>query len=83
MPSKESGLIILEHKALESPLKVYSFWLRDHCRCAHCYGETSQRKFNITDIPLDVHPIETNINNNAVHIKCILRSLSILNLLFF
>lgn len=70
MPHQKDEMLTIHHKALQSPLKVYSFWLRDHCRCVDCYGETSQRKTNINDIPLNVEPKKLKIENDTVHINC-------------
>lgn len=75
MCDENSGMIVLQHQLLSSPLKVCSLWLRDHCRCEKCYGETSQRKTNINDIPVDIHPIDLKMENNDVHITCELKRL--------
>lgn len=65
------SLIRLQHKALNRSFDVCSFWLRDHCRCPLCYNkENSQRKFNITDIPLDIEPTELKTESNNVSITC-------------
>lgn len=70
MSADNDNTIVLEHKSLDCPLRVCSFWLRDHCRCAKCYGETSQRKFNIIDIPIDIKPIDLKTEDDNVCIKC-------------
>ncbi|XP_055318244.1 trimethyllysine dioxygenase, mitochondrial-like isoform X2 [Sitodiplosis mosellana] len=62
-------MLEIHHKSLQSPIKVCSFWLRDHCRCVDCYGETSQRKFNINDIPLNVEPTELTIETDTIHVN--------------
>lgn len=64
-------MLILNHKLLESPLEICSFWLRDHCRCADCYlKDTFQRKFNISDIPLDVEAKHLKIADDLLHVTC-------------
>lgn len=74
MPSDEKPkLLSFEHNKLEKPINVCSLWLRDHCRCEKCYGETAQRKYNILDIPLDVQPKDTKTIDDTIHIKCKLK----------
>lgn len=70
MPHGNHELLEIQHKALKKPLKLCSFWLRDHCRCSNCYGETSQRKFNLSNIPLDIEPKGWNIDNECLNVKC-------------
>lgn len=70
MPSEKVGMIVIEHHELEQPLRVCSFWLRDHCRCSNCYGDTLQRKGSITDIPLDVEATELKTENENLLVKC-------------
>lgn len=69
--SSTVDLLSIEHKTLKQPLKVDSFWLRDHCRCSKCYGPTFQRSSNIMDIPFDVKPTEIK-EESATHlnVKC-------------
>lgn len=83
MPAEKDGLLFLHHNALESPLKVCSLWLRDHCRCINCYGETFQRKFNIAEIPLDVKPTELKTENNFILVTCELNIYAHLNFFLF
>lgn len=75
MSDETSGMIVLQHESLSSPVKVCPLWLRDHCRCDKCYGLTSQRKTSIIDIPVDIHPIDSKMENNDVHITCELKRL--------
>lgn len=70
MPVEKDGLLFIHHNALASPLKVCSLWLRDHCRCINCYGETFQRKFNLAEIPMDVKPTELKTENNFILVTC-------------
>lgn len=70
MPHQKDGMLIIHHKSLQNPLRVCNFWLRDHCRCTDCYGETSQRKFNINDIPLNVEPSILKAENDTIHVNC-------------
>lgn len=65
------NFIVIEHDALEQPLRLNNFWLRDHCRCSTCFSaETHQRKFNFLDIPLDVRPVDLTIKGDCIHIAC-------------
>lgn len=66
----EEKFVTIYHKLLAQPLKLNSFWLRDHCRCSKCYSTSFQRSFNILDISLDVDPIEMKNESKFVHIKC-------------
>lgn len=70
MPHGKNGLLEIQHKLFNNPLKLCSFWLRDHCPCINCYGETFQRKFNLKDIPLDIEPKQWNIDNDYLSITC-------------
>lgn len=70
-PKKNENVIYIHHKAdAPSPLKVCSFWLRDHCRCTNCYGETFQRKTNLADIPLDIQLTDSKTENNLLRVTC-------------
>lgn len=63
-------MITIQHKSLTTPFKVCSFWLRDHCRCSKCYGETSQRKLNIVDLPINIEPTDQTTDDNNLRITC-------------
>lgn len=64
--------VTIDHESLAQPLKLNSFWLRDHCRCSKCYSTSFQRSFNILDIPLDVDSVEVKNENGIISIKCML-----------
>lgn len=52
-------------------LKLNSFWLRDHCRCNQCYdSETFQRKFNLLDIPIDIKPKSSTLDDSLLKVIC-------------
>lgn len=70
MPHREDGMLVLQHEALESPFEVCSVWLRDHCRCANCYGDTYQRKCNINEISLNVEPTALKAEHDFLHVTC-------------
>lgn len=70
MPVEDPAMITLHQKSLNLSFEVCSFWLRDHCQCSSCYSEMAQRKFNITDIPLDIEPTELKTENNSVSVTC-------------
>lgn len=63
-------MLTLRQKSLNLAFDVCSFWLRDHCQCSECYSEMKQRKFNITDIPLDIEPTELKTEDNNVSVTC-------------
>ncbi|XP_055318268.1 trimethyllysine dioxygenase, mitochondrial-like [Sitodiplosis mosellana] len=65
---KNRGVIVIHHNELPNPLQVCSFWLRDHCRCTNCFGDTLQRKINLAHIPLDVEPTHSKTENNLLRI---------------
>ena len=67
----EEFLQINSHQALTEPLVLSHFWLRDHCRCDECYAhDTYQRRLNLLDIPIDIKPTETHIQETELRIKC-------------
>lgn len=70
MPHQRDGMLEIHHQKLQSPLRVCNFWLRDHCRCNDCYGETHQRKININDIPLNVEPNDLRAGADTIYVKC-------------
>lgn len=60
-------LVTIEHKSFPNgSIRLSNIWLRDHCRCIKCYSETFQRRGNILDIPLDIHPINCQLNDDDV-----------------
>lgn len=67
---EKSQMIEITHSELQNPLVICSFWLRDHCQCSICYSDTSLRKTNILDIPLDVTPTEVKVENNIIYVTC-------------
>ncbi|KAG5680014.1 hypothetical protein PVAND_009547 [Polypedilum vanderplanki] len=53
----------------ENLYEIDTFWLRDHCRCVHCYNiETFQRKTNILDIPDDINASDFIIKNGKLQV---------------
>ncbi|EDV90505.1 trimethyllysine dioxygenase, mitochondrial [Drosophila grimshawi] len=51
----------LKHGKTGQSLEVNEFWLRDHCRCVECLNtETKQRRYDLLDIPADVHAVKTS-----------------------
>lgn len=67
---EKENLLIFQHENFQCPLKVCSFWLRDHCRCSICYGDTSQKRINLMDIHLDIEPMEIKTENDSVCVTC-------------
>lgn len=71
MPSEKPEIMInIKHQKLQEPIQVCKVWLRDHCRCSDCYGDTLQRKSNISDIPLDIEATESRTENDTFYVKC-------------
>lgn len=51
-------------------IRLNHFWLRDHCQCDKCYDkDKAQRKFNLTDINLDIRPLEYSIEEEQLRVK--------------
>ena len=50
--------------------RLAAIWLRDHCQSADSRDALSgQRLINITDIPADVHIVETTQQENSLIVK--------------
>ncbi|XP_046415648.1 trimethyllysine dioxygenase, mitochondrial isoform X1 [Neodiprion fabricii] len=51
------------------PITIFHQWLRDHCRCAECYNDTTnQRKLSILDFPPDIFPREYNLSDGVLDV---------------
>jgi len=51
------------------PLHLPHVWLRDHCRCSSCYdAATSQRIFDIADLPLQIRPARVQLEEDTLHL---------------
>lgn len=72
--------IEIKDEKFSTSIRLNHFWLRDHCRCEKCYDkETSQRKFNLLDIPLDIRCESYEVKNGILHLKCKYHTYQILN----
>ncbi|KAI9145000.1 trimethyllysine dioxygenase [Paraphysoderma sedebokerense] len=61
----ERELKVEYEKGIQS--KYLYFWLRDHCRCEKCYHSvTKQRLLDVSEIPLDIKPKSTKVDENKV-----------------
>lgn len=63
-------LEIQDEEKYPEGIRLNYFWLRDHCRCEECYDRTtSQRKFDITDLSLDIRPLDYEIVEDELRVK--------------
>ncbi|KAJ9599281.1 hypothetical protein L9F63_010238 [Diploptera punctata] len=52
---------------LQDSLKLSYVWLRDHCRCSECYNDTTnQRNLDLLQIPDNIKPTSSNIQDNKL-----------------
>ncbi|ETN62222.1 epsilon-trimethyllysine 2-oxoglutarate dioxygenase [Anopheles darlingi] len=59
--------LTIKSAATDETVRVSYVWLRDHCRCRECYNEaTYQRSYSILDLPLDIQPLTTHINDQEI-----------------
>ncbi|XP_050096184.1 trimethyllysine dioxygenase, mitochondrial [Anopheles aquasalis] len=59
--------LTIKNSATDETVRVSYVWLRDHCRCRECYNEaTYQRSYSILDLPLDIQPLTTQINDREI-----------------
>lgn len=50
-----------------SKAKLPYVWLRDNCQCPECFStEALGRKLIITDLELDVHPLQVQVSFTTV-----------------
>ncbi|XP_058053786.1 uncharacterized protein LOC131205620 [Anopheles bellator] len=64
-----SKFLTIRNSDTQETVRVSYVWLRDHCRCAECYnGTTFQRSYSILDLPVDIEPLSSDINDNQVDV---------------
>lgn len=52
-------------------LKIDPTWLRDHCRCDHCYDFSNyQRKISVLDIAEDIQAKSFNVGEETLNVVC-------------
>ncbi|XP_052872999.1 uncharacterized protein LOC128278329 [Anopheles cruzii] len=64
-----SKFLTIRNSDTQETVRVSYVWLRDHCRCPECYnGTTFQRSYSILDLPVDIEPLSSDINDNQVEV---------------